>query len=167
MEENTLNEFPKVAEVLERYGKEFIELYKSNLVASGRPASGNILKPENLYYKVNLGTNVYAVDISLLEYWKYIENGTRPHWPPVSAIREWIRVKPVIPRPFENGKLPTESQLAFLIARKISRVGTEGINDFERANDEVFARMEMSLAEAVTEDLQRQVSVIFKDFEQR
>lgn len=165
MEENTLNEFPKVAEVLERYGKEFIELYKLNLVQSGRPASGKLA--ESLSYRVNLGTNVYAVDISLLEYWKYIENGTRPHFPPVSAIREWIRVKPVIPRPFENGKLPTESQLAFLIARKISRVGTEGINDFQRANDEVFARMEMSLAEAVTEDLQRQVSVIFKDFNTR
>ena len=165
MEENTLNEFPKVAEVLERYGKEFIELYKLNLVQSGRPASGKLA--ESLSYRVNLGTNVYAVDISLLEYWKYIENGTRPHFPPVSAIREWIRVKPVIPRPFENGKLPTESQLAFLIARKISRVGTEGINDFQRANDEVFARMEMSLAEAVTEDLQRQVSVIFTDFEKR
>ena len=165
MEENALNEFPKVAEVLERYGAEFIELYKLNLVQSGRPASGKLA--ESLSYHVNLGTNVYAVDISLLEYWKYIENGTRPHFPPVSAIREWIRVKPVIPRPFENGKLPTESQLAFLIARKISRVGTEGINDFERANDEVFARMEMSLAEAVTEDLQRQVSVIFKDFNAR
>jgi hypothetical protein len=165
MEENTLNEFPKVAEVLERYGKEFIELYKLNLVQSGRPASGKLA--ESLSYHVNLGTNVYAVDISLLEYWKYIENGTRPHFPPVSAIRDWIRVKPVIPRPFENGKLPTESQLAFLIARKISRVGTEGINDFQRANDEVFARMEMSLAEAVTEDLQRQVSVIFKDFNTR
>ena len=165
MEENTLNEFPKVAEVLERYGKEFIELYKLNLVQSGRPASGKLA--ESLSYHVNLGTNVYAVDISLLEYWKYIENGTRPHFPPVSAIREWIRVKPVIPRPFENGKLPTESQLAFLIARKISRVGTEGINDFQRANDEVFTRMEMSLAEAVTEDLQRQVSVIFKDFNTR
>ena len=165
MEENTLNEFSKVAEVLERYGAEFIELYKLNLVQSGRPASGKLA--ESLSYHVNLGTNVYAVDISLLEYWKYIENGTRPHFPPVSAIREWIRVKPVIPRPFENGKLPTESQLAFLIARKISRVGTEGINDFQRANDEVFARMEMSLAEAVTEDLQRQVSVIFKDFNAR
>ena len=165
MEENTLNEFPKVAEVLERYGAEFIELYKSNLVASGRPASGKLA--ESLSYHVDLGTNVYAVDISLLEYWKYIENGTRPHFPPVSAIRDWIRVKPVIPRPFENGKLPTESQLAFLIARKISRVGTEGTNDFERASKEIFDRMLMSLAEAVTEDLQRQVSVIFTDFATR
>ena len=165
METNTLNEFPKVAEVLERYGKEFIELYKLNLVQSGRPASGKLA--ESLSYHVNLGTNVYAVDISLLEYWKYIENGTRPHFPPISAIREWIRVKPVIPRPFANGKLPTESQLAFLIARKISRVGTEGTNDFERASKEIFDRMLMSLAEAVTEDLHRQVSVIFTDFATR
>ena len=165
METSALNDFPKVYEVLERYAKEFIEQYKLNLVQSGRPASGRLA--DSLGYKVNLGTNVYAVDISLLEYWKYIESGTRPHWPPVSAIREWIKVKPVIPRPFENGKLPTEQQLAFLISRKISRVGTEGINDFQRANDEIFARMEKSIAEAVTEDLQRQVSIIFTDFEKR
>jgi hypothetical protein len=154
-----------VYEVLERYAKEFIEQYKINLVQSGRPASGRLA--DSLSYKVDMGANVYAVDISLLDYWKYIESGTRPHWPPVSAIREWIKVKPVIPRPFENGKLPTEDQLAFLIGRKISRVGTEGINDFERANQEIFSRMEMSIAEAVTEDLQRQVSIIFKDFEKR
>lgn len=165
METSTLSEFPKVYEVLERYAKEFIEQYKINLVQSGRPASGRLA--DSLSYKVDMGANVYAVDISLLDYWKYIESGTRPHWPPVSAIREWIKVKPVIPRPFENGKLPTESQLAFLIGRKISRVGTEGINDFERANQEIFSRMEMSIAEAVTEDLQRQVSIIFTDFEKR
>lgn len=165
MEESTLSEFPKVYEVLERYAKEFIEQYKINLVQSGRPASGRLA--ESLNYRVSLGTNVYAVDISLLDYWKYIESGTRPHWPPVSAIREWIKVKPVIPRPMANGKLPTESQLAFLIGRKISRVGTEGKNDFERANQEIFSRMEMSIAEAVTEDLQRQVSIIFTDFDKR
>ena len=165
METSTLNEFPKVYEVLERYAKEFIEQYRLNLVESGRPASGRLA--DSLTYKVDMGANVYAVDISLLDYWKYIESGTRPHWPPVSAIREWIKVKPVIPRPMANGKLPTESQLAFLIGRKISRVGTEGINDFERANQEIFSRMEMSIAEAVTEDLQRQVSIIFTDFEKR
>lgn len=162
MEENTLNEFPKVAEVLERYGAEFIELYKLNLVESGRPASGKLAA--SLSYKVVLNERTFAVDISLLDYWKYIENGTRPHFPPISAIRDWIRVKPVLPRPFSNGKLPTESQLAFLIARKISRVGTEGTNDFERANKELFDRMQMSIAEAVTEDLQRQVSAIFTEF---
>ena len=109
METSALNEFPKVYEVLEHYAKEFIEQYRLNLVESGRPASGRLA--DSLTYKVDMGANVYAVDISLLDYWKYIESGTRPHWPPVSAIREWIKVKPVIPRPMANGKLPTESQL--------------------------------------------------------
>lgn len=162
METSALSQFPKVAEVLERYGAEFIELYKLNLVESGRPASGKLAA--SLSYKVVLNERTFAVDISLLDYWKYIENGTRPHFPPISAIRDWIRVKPVLPRPFSNGKLPTESQLAFLIARKISRVGTEGTNDFERANKELFDRMQMSIAEAVTEDLERQVSAIFTEF---
>lgn len=162
METSALSQFPKVAEVLERYGAEFIELYKLNLVESGRPASGKLAA--SLSYKVVLNERTFAVDISLLDYWKYIENGTRPHFPPVSAIRDWIRVKPILPRPFSNGKLPTESQLAFLIARKIGRVGTEGTNDFERASKELFDRMQMSIAEAVTEDLERQVSAIFTEF---
>lgn len=116
MESTTLSEFPKVAEVLERYGREFIEQYKINLVQSGRPASGRLA--ESLNYQVSIGTNVYAVDISLLDYWKYIESGTRPHWPPVSAIREWIKVKPVIPRPMANGKLPnSHSSLSLSAAR--------------------------------------------------
>lgn len=165
MANEALNDFPKVAEVLERYGAEFIELYKLNLVASGRPASGKLA--DSLSYRVSLDGRTFAVDISLLEYWKYIENGTRPHFPPISAIRDWIRVKPVLPRPMQNGKLPTESQLAFLIARKISREGTKGINDFERANDELFNRMQMNIAEAVTQDLQRQVNIIFTDFATR
>lgn len=165
METSTLSEFPKVAEVLERYGQEFIELYKVNLAMSGRPASGRL--SNSLNYKVSIGTNVYAVDISLLDYWKYIESGTRPHWPPFDAIREWVRVKPVVPRPMHNGKLPTETQLVNAIRHKISVEGTKGINDFERANQEIFSRMEMSIAEAVTEDLQRQVSIIFTDFETR
>ena len=115
-------------------------------------------------YEVVINSQTFAVDIHLKDYWKYIEDGTHPHWPPVDAIRRWIEVKPVIPRPMDNGRLPTDDQLAFLIGRKISKKGTDGINDFERANDEIFSRMEMDVALAVTEDLEREVSVIFTQF---
>ena len=162
METNTLIQFSKTQEVLGRYGKEFIEQYKINLTTSGRPASGDLI--DSLSYEVVINSQTFAVDIHLKDYWKYIEDGTHPHWPPVDAIRRWIEVKPVIPRPMDNGRLPTDDQLAFLIGRKISRVGTEGINDFERANDEIFSRMEMDVALAVTEDLEREVSVIFTQF---
>lgn len=158
----TLIDFPRTSEVLERYGREFIELYKLNLANSGRPASGGLV--DSLRYNVVLNETTFAVDITLRDYWKYIEDGTRPHWPPLSAIRQWIDIKPVIPRPFDNGKLPSPDQLAFLISRKIATVGTEGSHDFERANKELFDRMQMSIAEAVTEDLTAQVEIMFTEF---
>ena len=66
-----------------------------------------------------------VISISLEDYWKYIENGTKQHFPPIDSIKKWISVKPVLPRPLKNGKLPTTNQLAYLIGRKISKVGTK------------------------------------------
>lgn len=64
------------------------------------------------------------ISIQLEDYWKYVENGTKPHFPPIDKIRQWIKVKPVLPRA-TDGKLPTQNQLAYLISRKISKVGTK------------------------------------------
>jgi len=57
--------------------------------------------------EVKIGSN--------LEYAAHVEYGTRPHFPPISAIQEWARKK------IGDGSKST----AFLIARKISRVGTK------------------------------------------
>lgn len=67
----------------------------------------------------------FCVYFEIQDYWKYVENGTRPHWPPIDAIEQWIRVKRLVPKAV-GGKVPTTRQLAFLISRKISKVGTEG-----------------------------------------
>lgn len=46
-------------------------------------------------------------------YWRAIENGTKPHWPNVKDIEEWIKIKPVVPKP--NGKkVPTTKTTRFL-----------------------------------------------------
>lgn len=48
-----------------------------------------------------------------------VELGTKPHFPPVLAIQDWVRVK--------LGKTGKEGRsVAFAIARKISKVGTKG-----------------------------------------
>lgn len=79
-----------------------------------------------------------VISIELEDYWKYVEYGTKPHFPPLSVIKKWISVKPVLPRPLPSGKLPTANQLAYLIGRKISKQGTKAqpflkptINDFD------------------------------------
>ena len=47
------------------------------------------------------------------EHMKYIETGTRPHWPPPEPIRRWAK------RKLKNEKL------GFLVSRKIAQKGTQ------------------------------------------
>ena len=84
----------------------------------------------------------------MADYWKFVEEDTKPHWPPLDAILSWIRVKPIIPRPDANGKIPTPATLAFLIGRAMAgkspnqancknpqggTTGTHDLRDTERA----------------------------------
>lgn len=118
---------------------DFVVELKNKLKANDSYASGTL--SNSLKGIVKQNGKYIVISIQLEDYWEYIENGTKPHWPPVDAIKKWISVKPVLPRPLKSGKLPTSNQLAFLIARKISRVGTKAkpflkptITDFDLIN---------------------------------
>lgn len=75
---------------------------------------------------------------------------------PVERILEWVRAKPVIPRE-SNGKLPTEKQLAFLIARSIGENGTEGQHCLERAQEETDQMLIESVKQAFLEDIGEEI----------
>ena len=102
---------------------DFVVELKNKLKANDSYASGDLVNSVRGVVKQN--GKYIVISIQLNEYWKFIENGTKPHWPPVDAIKKWVSVKKILPRPLKTGKLPTENQLAFLIARKISKVGTK------------------------------------------
>lgn len=96
---------------------------KNKLTANGTNASNDL--KNSIRGIVQQNGKYIVISIEMNDYWRYIEYGTKPHFPPVSAIKRWISVKPVLPRPLPSGKLPTENQLSYLIARKISKVGTK------------------------------------------
>lgn len=73
----------------------------------------------------------------------------------------WIKIKPVLPRPDKNGKLPTQQQLAFLIARKISREGTPAYMNYNQTIDELNKWIDRKLDEALTQDLEEDIDFIF------
>ena len=101
---------------------EFMYAYASAIIDTDHSSTGNLaLNQEKI---IQYDGRFFSIYLSLEDYWKYLEYGTKPHFPPLEKIKEWIRIKPVVPLPQANGKLPTENQLAFLIGRKISRVGT-------------------------------------------
>ena len=142
-------EFKNLQEALAQYAQAIADKYKTNLESSGRRATGQLITSVNTVVVVN--ENEFAIDLNLEDYWKYIEYGTKPHMPPVSKILEWVKVKQILPTPMANGKLPTEQQLAWMIAKKIDRVGTEGSNDLEHTMEEVD--YETIIEEALDQDI--------------
>lgn len=136
--------------------------YVDQLAKHDRHASGNLMSTVRAEVEVN-GTR-YAAVLYLQDYWKYVEEGTEPHWPPRQAILDWIKIKPVIPRPDDRGRIPTPEQLAFLISRAMAgkspnqascknpKGGTEGSHDLKTAEDAIIPMWEERLLDALQRD---------------
>lgn len=112
--------------------QEIVDVYKNAVKDSGHSASGELAKTAR--YKIKWDGKWFELSFVLQDYWKYIENGTRAHFPPSDAIEKWIRAKRIIPSSI-NGKVPTTKQLAFLIARGISKNGTPATKLLQKSMD--------------------------------
>lgn len=156
------NNFPNLTNVLNDFGRFLVDEYKDNLILNDKNASNDLYNSIN--YSIKKGNKEFNVLLELNHYWKYIENGRKAgKMPPISKIEEWIKVKPVLPRPNSNGTLPTTKQLAYLIARKI---GLEGIKPqplLQQSLDDVMGVMIEFIEEAIYKDLENEFELIFKE----
>ena len=152
--------FPNLEEVLRQYGSQLISIYRQKLLQNNADDTGTL--GNTLNYIVEDQDGSYEVSLQIQDYWKYLEEGRSPgKFPPISEIKNWIRTKPVLPRPY-RGKLPSTDQLAYLVARKIHLQGTQGKHILEESLDELSAVA--LLDDAITKDLETQVNNVFKDF---
>lgn len=127
--------------------------YKEQLASSGRYTTEyNLI--DSVRTQVVVGEHGYDITMTLNDYWKYVENDTKPHFPPPGKILEWIQIKPIIPRPDKLGKVPTEDQLAYLIGRKISKVGTKGSHDLEKTKDAIIPFYKERISKALAHDME-------------
>lgn len=139
---------------------DFISTYKGLLIRDGKKASGNLLNSIR-EYSIEFTDGKMEGSIELASYWKYVEYGRKPgKWPPRDKILEWIKIKPVLPRPVNGLKPPTQEQMAFLVCRKIGRDGIEPGGQFKEALDLVWERRKGEIERAVTDDLQAAVDLI-------
>ena len=88
---------------------------------------------------------------SPLNYVQPVELGTRPHFPPIEPLIDWVRTRFPVRTDIEA------RGIAFLVARKISRVGTKGKEIFgkslaavEPQLDAIFAAAEQRIAARIT-----------------
>ena len=123
-----LNEYEiqliEVRKVLTEYKTKFEELVKTKIQKKDKIASGNLLA--SISCKIEVNGSVYTVILNSLDYLKYLETGTKPHWPPTKPILKWVKDKRLPTREYTGDKsLPTEKQLTYLVRRKIAKEGTE------------------------------------------
>lgn len=112
---NLITLTPEISTII----SQIADIYRYHL--KDRKASGKL---EDFTTDVEIDENKFRIIFNLEEYWKYVEYGRGPgKMPPISKIEEWIRIKPIVPNAVD-GKVPDTRQLAFMIARKIGRVGT-------------------------------------------
>ena len=155
-----LIDLPHVQAVMEEMAIAIRNEYQDNLIRNDRIASGDLLN--NIEYEIIRGDFTYTIYVKMKDYWYYVENGRKAgKWPPIDNILNWIKIKPVLPRPNAEGKLPTPQQLAFLIARKIGEEGTEGTQDLRKATDTIWDTFEDRLYEAIDEDVDAAFIQIF------
>lgn len=142
--------YENVKAVLNKFGKLLVEEYRNNLTEKNVNASYALYN--SVSYVVESNVTNFEVTLNLEEHWKYIEKGRKAgKYPPISAIEKWIEIKPVLPRPMSNGKLPTTKQLAYLIAPRPI---------LQDSIDDVFALMIEELEEALMKDVQSEFNII-------
>lgn len=121
----------EINQTIKEIADRMLELYRNKLIDKNINASNILSDSAEVIVEVN-GTTL-SVSFNLEEYWKFVEYGRRPgKRPPITAIEEWVTLKPIIPDPI-NGKIPSTKQLAFLISRKIGMEGTKAQRPLELA----------------------------------
>ena len=138
-----------ILRILQELAQDVEQNYKEHLDRHGRIASGDLMR--SISTEIEVRGTTYIVWLNLADYWKYVEEDTKPHWPPKAAIDRWIFIKPVLPRP--DVKPPTPAQLSFLIRRKIALEGTKGSHDLRDTENAVLPMYEERILEALERDV--------------
>ena len=137
---------------IEPIAEKILQMYRDELDRQGINASSKLSQSAAAIVELN-GTRL-QISLNLEPYWRYVEYGRRPgKMPPIDAIAEWIRIKPVIPNPV-NGRVPDTRSLAFLIARKIGR---EGIPDRKPLTNVMYSNGVESLIQDIKSILTKQL----------
>ena len=164
MENDSLIRLNNLRHVLLEIAKDAQETYRYQLAVGGKNASHKLADSAKCYVE-HTGT-LYEVKIDLLEYWKYVEGGAQgtesspagavfpSHFPPPWAIEKWVNVKPVIPRPMDNGNLPSPKQLSYMIAHSIEKRGIPPHPALQATIDEIAAKWNAQIEEAFAKDVQ-------------
>ena len=167
-----LLELTEVQQVLEDFANDIRDRYRDVLEQNDNIASRKLF--DSIKTQVVVGDNAYEVTMTLENYWKYVEEGVKglsnpsspfknPGWKAFPHILKWVEVKPVIPRPGNNEKIPTPKQLAFLITRSIVTEGTHAYHPLEKTKDDILPWWREQISRALGHDMENYIRKLVRE----
>ena len=168
-----LLELTELQKVLQDFATDIRDRYRDVLANNDHIASRKLV--DSIKTQVLVGDNAYEVTMTLEDYWKYVEEDTPPHWPPRDAILKWIEVKPIIPRPDDNGRIPSPKQLAFLIGRAMAgkspnqeklknpNGGTTGTHDLAQTKEDILLWWREQISQALGHDMENYIRKLVRE----
>lgn len=157
-----LMDFSRTEAVLNELAEEIRRNYREHLMDEGHYTTlGSELRlVDSIEAQVTFNGQEFVGTLTMNDYWKYVEEGIspagqygNPGWKAYPFISRWIEIKPVIPRPSGNGKIPSQKSLAYLITRKIKEDGIEGTHDLQKTKDAIIPFYVERIKQALAEDL--------------
>ena len=168
-----LLELTELQRVLEDFATDIRDRYRDVLANNDHIASRKLV--DSIKTQVVIGDNYYDVTMTLEDYWKYVEYDTPPHFPPLNKILEWIQIKPIIPRPDDNGRIPSPKQLAFLIGRAMAgkspnqeklknpNGGTTGTHDLAQTKEDILPWWREQISQALGHDMENYIRKLVRE----
>lgn len=155
--------------VLCEYGEEVIAVYRRKLQEHNKNYTHQLERSLTIDYdalKKSLEDDSEVVNVNLIaaDHIEFVEAGRLPTKNGGTGelqkrIEEWIVRKPIQIRPSRNGTLPSIKSLAFLISRKIHTEGYHGTGLLKESVNEVYAKYQSLINEAIEKDVAEYVLV--------
>ena len=137
--------------------------YQNELKAMDISAAGNL---SNVDFEVDYSGNKYTISLILQDYWKYVEGGRLPgSFPNITKLREWISIKPIMPRPMADGKLPSEEQLVYMIGNSIKENGIPAKPALKNAldkNKDVLSKVKTIISDGFNKEIKKMLQELNK-----
>lgn len=149
---NRLKLFPEIAELfIKEKLKEAIEVIHDAVQVLTPIGIGPEHLSRNLETRIfQVGRKIRASLSTPVYYGIYVELGTRPHFPPLPKILEWVEIK--------LGYAGEEAEdIAWAICKKIGDVGSEGVHMFEQGFDDAQPQM-LQILDQIPYDIIKELS---------
>lgn len=135
-----------------------LSIKRSRTTASGRRVTAAINSTKTLSYSLKSKRKNLDIFFSMEYYGYWVDQGrAKGKFPPVSAIRKWIKEKPVRLRD-ESGRFVKQTpakmnSLAYLIGRAIAKYGIKKTRFFSEPFETRWNKLGVDIQKAIVNDL--------------